>query len=321
MSPFFTRNSDGSVFMNAARSRMALPFVPLVLALALCGCAGAQSEPGVSPQTSTRPKLIYAGDAYFPPFEYKDAKGKAQGFNIQLVTMAAQEAGYDVEFRLGAWAQAVASLDEGRADLAAVGYSGERAERYDLLSPIWNMNMSLLFPPGRTTYPHGLDQLAGERVALLDRGLIHETLLRLPETKQPKFRLCADQFEAVQKLMAGEATLVAGNGLTLRHIAAQFGLADLVEVEVASTSYFLVARKGRSAELSRLVQALEKIRASPRMSAIVESTLTIAPPPVPLAEQWRKYGLVVFALVVLAGGAFVWSAMTLPPPLVIADSE
>jgi polar amino acid transport system substrate-binding protein len=265
----------------------------------------ASSVPSPSPHT----KLVYVGDAYFPPFEYKDTKGNAQGFNIELVTLAAQDAGYDVEFQLGSWPSAVASLNEGRADIAAVAYSGERAERYDLLSPIWNMHVSLLFPPGRASYPKGLEDLAGERVALLERGLIHETLQKLPEAKQPKFRLCADQFEAVQKLIAGEATMVAGNGLALRHIAAQFGLGDLVEVEVASTSYYLVAMKGRSAELAPFVLALEKIRASPRMSGIVESTLTIAPPPVPFVDQLRKYATAVAVLVLIALGAFTWSAL------------
>ncbi|MBK5256310.1 MAG: EAL domain-containing protein [Vicinamibacteria bacterium] len=256
-----------------------------------------------------RSKLIYTGDAYFPPFEYKDARGRAQGFNIQLLKIAAEEAGYDLEFRLAPWADAVASLESGQADLLAVAYSGERAERYDLLSPIWNMHMSLLFPPGRTSYPVGMDDLAGERVAVIERGLFHETLEKMPRDKRPTLRLCADQFEAVQTLIAGEATMVAGNGLALRHIAAQFGLADLVEVDVASTSYYLVAMKGRSRELGPLVQALERIRASPQMSGIIESTLTIAPPPVPFTEQLRKYVLAVFALMLVAGAAFAWSAM------------
>ncbi len=303
MSSSHPRQPAGSLFTNGARRHAPWLFAAALSALALS--AGAQT--GV--ESPTRPKLVYAGDAYFPPFEYKDEKGRARGFNIELVSLAAEDAGYEVEFRLESWPQAVASLNEGRADLAAVGYSGERAERYDLLSPIWNMHMSLLFPPGRPSYPRGLEDLSGERVAVLDRGLMHETLLKLPADKQPKFRLCADQFEAVQKLMAGEATMVAGNGLALRHIAAQFGLADLVEVEVASTSYYLVAMKGRSGELARFVEAIERIRASSRLSSIVESTLTLAPPPVPFAQALRKYALATLGLLFLAGGAFVWSAL------------
>jgi diguanylate cyclase (GGDEF)-like protein/PAS domain S-box-containing protein len=287
------------------KSRVPGALVAAVLVFAFGRSASSQFKTAASP----RPKLIYAGDAYFPPFEYRDASGQAAGFNVQLVSLAAREAGYDIEFRLGPWPDAVGSLDQGKADLAAVAYSGERAERYDLLSPIWNMHMSLLFPPGRASYPRDLADLSGERVALLERGLLHETLLKLPKDKQPKFRLCADQFEAVQKLIAGEATMVAGNGLALRHIAAQFGMRDLVEVDVASTSYYLVALKGRGAGLARLTEALERIRASPVMSGLVESTLTLAPPPVPFAGQVQKYAYAVFALMLVAGAAFAWSAL------------
>ena len=303
MSSSHPRQPGGSLLTNGARPRARWLVASALSALAVSSWAQTGLE------SPSRPKLVYAGDAYFPPFEYKDEKGGARGFNIELVSLAAEDAGYDVEFRLESWPKAVASLNEGRADLAAVAYSGERAERYDLLSPIWNMHMSLLFLPGRPAYPRDLGDLSGERVAVLDRGLMHETLLKLPADKQPKFRLCADHFEAVQKLIAGEATMVAGNGLALRHIAAQFGLADLVEVDVASTSYYLVAMKGRSGELARFVEAIERIRASSRLSSIVESTLTIAPPPVPFVQALRKYALAVLGLLFLAGGAFVWSAL------------
>ena len=306
MSSSLPRKPDGTPSTHSRRPRVSVGVVLFALLTGADGRAGAQA--GAVP-ASPRPTLIYAGDAYFPPFEYKDAAGKAHGFNVQLVTQAAADAGYDVEFRLGAWPEAIKSLDEKRADLAAVAYSSERAERYDLLSPIWNMHLSLLFPPGRASYPSTLEDLSGERVALIERGFIQEALLKLPIEKQPRFRLCADQFEAVQKLIAGEATMVAGNGLALRHIAAQFGLHDLIEVDVASTSYYLVALKGRGGELKPLSEALERIRASPRMSGIVESTLTIAPPPVPFTRQIEKYAFAIVALVLVAAGAFVWSAL------------
>ncbi|MEO8501418.1 MAG: diguanylate cyclase, partial [Vicinamibacteria bacterium] len=307
MSLSLPRYQGGSSSMHGLRLRIGFAVILLFIVLGSSGQAGAQGD--ATRVGGTRPKLIYAGDAYFPPFEYKDAAGKAQGFNIQFVTLAATESGYDVEFRLGSWPEAMKSLEERRADIAAVAYSGERAERYDLLSPIWNMHLSLLFPPGRTSYPSNLEELSGERVALIERGFLHETLLKLPVEKQPRFRLCADQFEAVQKLIAGEATMVAGNGLALRHIAAQLGLRDLIEVDVASTSYYLVALKGRGNELKPLSDALERIRASPQMSGIVESTLTIAPPPVPFTQQIQKYALAIVALILVAGGAFVWSAL------------
>ena len=280
-----------------------------LLALLPWAVTEAAAQPSGDVATRSRPKLIYAGDAYFPPFEYKDANGEAQGFSVELVKRAAQESGYDVEFQLGSWSDALAKVDSGRADLMAAAFTEDRAVKYDLLISIWTMHLGLLFPGGRTTYPATLDDLSGERVALIEHGAIHERLLKLPAARQPAFRLCADQFEAVQRLMAGEATVVAGNGLALRHIAAQFGLTSLFEVEVDSTSYFLGVRKGRREEMQTLVNAIERIRTSPQMSSIVEKTLTTAPPAVPFASQLRRFGYTLVALLLLAGGAFAWSAL------------
>lgn len=291
------------------RPRFSALLAVAAVALLAMGQASPEAGPEAPSPGSSRPRLVYAGDAYFPPFEYMDEQGKPQGFNIKLVSLAAADAGYQVEFQLGKWADAVNALESGKADLASIAYSGDRAERFDLLAPIWNMHLSLLVPPGRATYPRNLDELEGERVAVMERGLLHETLLDLPPNKRPLIRPCKDQFEAVQKLIAGEATMVAGNGLALRHIAAQFGLTDLVEIEIASTSYYLVALKGRGELLGGLTAAVERLRASPRMSSIIESTLTIPPPPVPFTEQLRKYALAVFALFLVAAAAFAWSAM------------
>ncbi|MBK5257715.1 MAG: transporter substrate-binding domain-containing protein, partial [Vicinamibacteria bacterium] len=128
-----TRPQGGALFARHARWHGVFVLAAAGLALATGSLGQAQLE-ATSPLAPPRSKLIYTGDAYFPPFEYKDARGRAQGFNIQLLKIAAEEAGYGLEFRLAPWADAVASLESGQADLLAVAYSGERAERYDLLS-------------------------------------------------------------------------------------------------------------------------------------------------------------------------------------------
>lgn len=271
---------------------------------------GLHSAPaGAPPSTQPQRALVYVGDAYFPPFEYNDAQGHAAGFNVELVRLLAAETRRPIEFRLGPWPEAVTALQNGTADLASVAWSAERAERYDALATTWVMHTALLFRPGRTHYPHGLQELAGERVALIENGLLHEQLRQLPSAQRPEFRLASNQFDAIQRLVAREATVVAGNGLALRHIAAQFALRDLVEVEVAATDYVLIAPKGRGAALDDLRSAYVQLRAGPRLSELIERTLTLAPPPVPLAEQLRRFGLVVGLLLALAAAGFAWSTV------------
>ncbi len=67
---------QGSLFQNGERWR-----APLLVALAILMAAGVsgetRNESAASPSVVPRQKLIYVGDAYFPPFEYKDASGKA----------------------------------------------------------------------------------------------------------------------------------------------------------------------------------------------------------------------------------------------------
>jgi diguanylate cyclase (GGDEF)-like protein/PAS domain S-box-containing protein len=283
-----------------------------MVALALMVAQGQAEARGAStapPAPSASRALVYVGDAYFPPFEYNDARGNAAGFNVELVRLLAAETGRPVEFQLGRWPDAVAALQAGTADLASVAWSPERAERYDALATTWVMHTALLFPPGRGHYPKGIRELAGERVALIENGLLHEHLRQLPVGLRPEFRLASNQFDAIQRLVAREATVVAGNGLALRHIAAQFALRDLVEVEVAATDYVLVTRRGQGASLDDVRAAYARLRAGPRLSELIERTLTLAPPPVPFAEQLRRFGLVVGLLLALAGAGFAWSSV------------
>lgn len=282
-------------------------FLPCLLTVAAASGVFAQTKSATPPGMGR--KLIYVGDAYFPPFEFRDSSGKPQGFNIELARAAAERAGYDLEFRLGPWADALTKIDSGEADLMAAAFTEERKAKYDLLNSIWTMHLALIFPAERQGHPTTLNALAGERVALIEHGAIHERLLKLPPDQRPIFRLCADQFEAVKRLLAGEATVVAGNGLALRHIAAQFGLANVQEVDFDSAPYTFATRQGHATELEPFVEAVEEVMAGPQMASIIERTLTTAPPPVPFASQLRRFGFAVVALIVVAGGAFAWSGM------------
>lgn len=271
--------------------------------------AAAAFVAGQPPEPRDVPPLVYVGDSYFPPFEFRDSNGRPAGYNIQLVEMLASETGRSVDFRLGAWSDAVAAIDSGRADIASMAWSPDRARRYDSVATIWDMHTALLFRSGRARYPTGLDDLQGETLALLEGGWAHERVLKIPPASRPRIRPAADQFQAIRSLLAGEATVVAGNGLALRHIAAQFDIRDLVETPLTRTEYVLVTGKGRSQEFAAWTAAFERLRNSPRMSQLIERTLTVAPPPSPFATQLRRLGAIALGLLGVAAGAFAWSTV------------
>ncbi|MCM2258003.1 MAG: EAL domain-containing protein [Vicinamibacteria bacterium] len=287
-------------------SSLRLRRLATALVFAVTASGGAAQPVAETPVPS---KLVYAGDARFPPFEYLDAQGQPRGFNVELVRMLCAEAGCTVEFQLGAWRDAIGALDSGAADLASLADSADRRQRYDLLAQTWTMHQSVLFRGGRDRYPRSLRELSGETVALLENGAIHEALRALPAGDRPAFRLVGDQYQAVQALVAGESSAVAGNGLTLRHVAAQLGVTDLFEVEVVAAGYFLSARRGRGAELRALAEAYERLLTSGRITALIERSLVLPSRPLTLREQLRRAAVPLLALAGVAVLALGWSTL------------
>ncbi len=245
--------------------------------------------------------LVYAGDANFLPYEYLDEEGRPHGFNVEVVRLLAEETGRSIEIRLGLWAEGMAALDEGRVDLMSLAYSEERAERYDYLAKTWTLNQAFLFNPGRTGYPAGLHDLAGEVVAVEERGLIHEMLEQLAPPRRPGLLLVADPLAAARALLDGNATALGGNSLSMRHMAAAQGISGLIEVPVRSFGYYLVAPRGAGERLADITAALERITLTDRFHRIVERTLL----PAPKVVSWRDHVRHLAMLVAGFGGAVV----------------
>lgn len=64
--------------------------------------------------------LRYGGDADFRPFEYLDAKGHPQGFQIELLNEIASETGLRVDIRLGPWKLIETDFRAGSLDAIAM---------------------------------------------------------------------------------------------------------------------------------------------------------------------------------------------------------
>lgn len=251
-------------------------------------------------EASTR-ALVYAGDANFLPYEYLDAEGRPNGFNVEVIRLLAEVTGRPIEIRLGLWADKMADLDAGRVDLMSLAHSDERAERYDYLAKLWTLNQAFLFDTGRAEYPAGVHDLSGEVVAVEERGMVHEMLEMLPAAQRPALLLVTDPRAAARALFAGDATALGGNSLSMRHMAAGEGIPDLVEVPVRSFGYYLAAPKGAGERLADIAAAVERITLTDRFHRIVERTLL----PAPNVPGWRDHLRHLAILVTGFGGAVV----------------
>ena len=90
--------------------------------------------------------LTVATDATWPPMEYVDANKEIVGFDIDLLTLAAAEAGFEVEFVNTAWDGIFGGLKNGDYDaiISSVTITEERQQEFDFSMPYINAGQVLI---------------------------------------------------------------------------------------------------------------------------------------------------------------------------------
>lgn len=109
--------------------------------------------------------ITVATDATWPPMEYIDENKDIVGFDIDLLNMAAEEAGFEVEYQNTAWDGIFAGLANGNYDavISSVTITEERQETMDFSMPYINAGQVLIVQ-NSTSGVTTLDDLAGEAV-------------------------------------------------------------------------------------------------------------------------------------------------------------
>jgi PAS domain S-box-containing protein len=104
--------------------------ITCLLSLLALGSAVAQDKP--APQRIIR----VGGDQNFPPYEFLNADGQPEGYNVDLTKAIAAAMGFEVEFRFSKWAKVKQWLDRGEIDVVeGMAYSPERYPRYEFSLP------------------------------------------------------------------------------------------------------------------------------------------------------------------------------------------
>lgn len=90
--------------------------------------------------------VVVATDATWPPMEYVDQNKEIVGFDIDLLSLAAKEAGFEVEFRNTAWDGIFAGLANGEYDaiISSVTITEDRQKTMDFSIPYINAGQVLI---------------------------------------------------------------------------------------------------------------------------------------------------------------------------------
>jgi polar amino acid transport system substrate-binding protein len=106
-------------------------------------------------------------NAEYPPFEYVDDQNNIVGFDIELMTAIADEAGFEFELVNTRWDGIFVALAAGEFDavISAATITAERAETVNFSDPYFNAGQMITVRSDNTTIT-GPDDLSGLKVGV-----------------------------------------------------------------------------------------------------------------------------------------------------------
>jgi EAL domain-containing protein (putative c-di-GMP-specific phosphodiesterase class I)/ABC-type amino acid transport substrate-binding protein len=129
--------------------------VALCAALSLAAASAAAFHPQ---------RIVFGGDAAYPPFEWRDGT-KPTGFDIDLEDAISEHGGAEAEHRLGNWPDAVRALQSGAVDVVAMFGSNARARQF-LFTPAFHYVNHGVYARKGFAHVSSFEDLAGHTVAV-----------------------------------------------------------------------------------------------------------------------------------------------------------
>ncbi|MGD9310995.1 MAG: transporter substrate-binding domain-containing protein, partial [Desulfosarcina sp.] len=222
--------------------------VSLLLIIAFLPPIVQAKEPSLSP-------LIARGDSNFPPYEFINAKGEPDGFNIDLLKAIAKKLQMDVDIGLDAWETVIQGATVGDIHLVTgMIRSPEREEIFDFSITHAGVFYSLFVRKGSTI--ESIDDAAGKEIVVHSRAYSHDWLLQRRITD--RIVAVSTPQEALQLLAEGRhdcAIIERLSGLTLLKFL------DIDSVVMAGpplmcAPYAFSAKKGQDRLLAKLSEGI-----------------------------------------------------------------
>ncbi|HEU5139813.1 MAG TPA: transporter substrate-binding domain-containing protein [Bacillales bacterium] len=214
--------------MNKKRFLSIFLMVFLVAALAACGSSGGSGDgetagsggEGTSENSTDEGSnegttegsgktYVVATDNSFVPFEFVDKEsGDIKGFDIDLMTAIAKEAGIDIKFKVMNFPGIIPGLKSGRWDMGIAGISitEKRDKSIDFSDPYYQSGLMVGVQADNTEI-QGIDDLAGKTISTR-QGSTSQSYIKknLPKATAKAFPKVT---QAYQELMRGsvDATL------------------------------------------------------------------------------------------------------------------
>ncbi len=246
----------------------------LILGLVLILAATAAFAGGQR-QADDADRITVATDATWPPMQFINENRELVGFDIDLMRLIAEEAGFEVVFQNTAWDGIFAGLATGEYDavISSVTITEERQETMDFSIPYINAGQVLIVRQNQT----GVTTLADLRGQSVGAQIGTTGAFEVQGTDGVDLRTYDELGLAIEDLANGRIDGVVAD----TPIAADFvlqnenyrGRLQIVGEPFTDEYYGIAVRKGNSAVLDRINAGLQAVLDSGRNTELEEKWL------------------------------------------------
>lgn len=119
-------------------------------------------------------------DHKYPPYEFVNQRGEADGFNIELIGLIFDQLDLDYELKGDRWSNIISLVDEGRIDLlSGLFFSPERLQKYDFSRPHSSVKANLFFRYEDNKRFRSFSDFADAEIIVQEGDVLHELVLQL----------------------------------------------------------------------------------------------------------------------------------------------
>ncbi|MES2887557.1 MAG: transporter substrate-binding domain-containing protein [Pseudomonadota bacterium] len=241
-------------------------------------CAVVLAWAAVCPVAQAQTLLRYGGDAAFAPFESLNARGQAEGFQIELMQAVGRELGMEVAFSLQAWPATVEAFKAGRVDVIAMVETTERRAYAHFLKGHAAPAFAVYLPVDRPA-PRALQDLQGSRIAVLDHEPMRESLSKWLSGIQGPFITQPDALSALKAVELGLADMALLPRSYADPVMASGQVSGLISglSNLRLQTYSLAVVRDNDALRQRLQGALDRLEANGSLPALRDRWLNDEP--------------------------------------------
>ncbi len=244
-------------------------------------------------------EVVIVGISYdYPPYEFLNASGDPDGFDVELIRAVAATERIPIRFAAATWEEIRADLDSGEVDvLGGMLVSEQRRQEVDFSEPHNKVAYSA-FVRENTVSPQTPGEYRGLALIVERDSLAHEELLR---RGFQNIVTVISEPEALRALRDGEGDVAFVPNEPAEHIAPRYGFTSLettgpplIEVDLA----FAVGKENAEL-LADLNHGLAAVRASGEYQEIYNRWFGREAVVSPAVMRYLLAGVIVFGLAAL----------------------